>query len=145
MRDYKNNKDPYSDLASVIENTLNTVSSAVGTAAREMSGAWKGKRQEYFQNLHRKTDTAGQKAAPEQAQGRATNPRRRKKLQIKRRGLSAGATIAVSGGLLLAGCAMLEGVFSEPALFDIVLTAALGIASVVVFVAGMLSNRLRCV
>lgn len=61
MRDYKNNKDTYSDLASVIENTLNTVSSAVGTAAREMSGAWKGKRQEYFQNLHLKRIQRGRK------------------------------------------------------------------------------------
>lgn len=142
MSDYKNNKDPYRELASIIENTMNTVSSAVGFAARDLSGAWNGRRQEYFQNLHLKTDADGQKTPFAQEQGRATKPRRRRKLQIKRRGLSAGATIAISGGLLLAGCAMLEGVFSEPALFDIVLTAALGIGSVVVFIAGMLSNRL---
>lgn len=147
MSDYNqnnNNKDPYKNLDAVIENTIHVISSAIGSAARGASGAWNTAKREYFQNLHLQTDVPPEKkAAPQdRKQPKATRQRRKKKLRIKRKGLSIGATLAIAGGLLLAGCAMLEDLFVEPALFDFVLTAAFGIGSIVVFVTGMLSDRL---
>lgn len=147
MSDYNknnNNRDPYSNLETVIEDTINVITSAIGSAARGASSAWNTARQEYFQNLHLKTDI------PPKQQGtssgweppKTANRRRKKKLQIKRKGLSIGAALAISGGLLIAGCSMLEELFTRPALFDFVVTAAFGIGSIVVFITGVLSNRL---
>lgn len=147
MSDYNknnNNKDPYSNLETVIEDTINVITSAIGSAARGASSAWNTARQEYFQNLHLKTDV------PPKQQGtssgwespKTANRRRKKKLQIKRKGLSIGAALAISGGLLVAGCSMLEELLTRPVLFDFVLTSAFGIGSIAVFIAGLLSERL---
>ncbi len=139
-----NNKDPYKNLDAVIENTIHVITSAIGSAARGASGAWNTARQEYFQNLHLQTDVPpkGEGAPQGRKQPKAARSRRKKKLQIKRKGMSIGAALILSGGLLLAGCAMLEDLLVEPALFDFVMTAALGIGSIIVLVTGVLSDRL---
>lgn len=149
MSDYNhnssnNNKDPYKNLDAVIENTIHVITSAIGSAARGASGAWNTARQEYFQNLHLQTDVPhkGEGAPQGREQPKAAKSRRKKKLRIKRKGLSIGAALAISGGLLLAGCAMLEDLLVKPALFDFVMTAALGIGSITVLVTGVLSDRL---
>ncbi len=147
MSDYNknnNNKDPYSNLETVIEDTINVITSTIGSAARGASSAWNTARQEYFQNLHLKTDVPPKRQGTYSGweQPRTANRRGKRKLKIKRKGLSIGAALAISGGLLLAGSSMLEDLFTRPALFDFVAVSAFGIGSIVIFISGLLSNRL---
>lgn len=154
MNDNKNNRDPYSNLASVIENTISAVSTALDSAAKGVSGAWNAQKQsEYFKNLHLnvnqtpKQDTAAETRAqtPQNKQAPPAQPRvtrKKKKLRIDRKGLSIPGAVFLGGGLCLAACAMAEDLFIQPAFFDFILTGGFGIGAIAVFISGIRSNAL---
>lgn len=141
MSDSKNSRDPYNDLAAKIEDTIHTVSAAVGSAAWNLSGVWKEKGGAYLQNLHLKTETARPDMDSRPTREAPPAPRR-KKLQIKRRGRSIRAAIVISAGLLLAACAMLEGLFHDPSPFEIIWTALFGAGGCAVLISGLRNNWL---
>ncbi len=153
MSNNNNHKDPYSDLASVIENTINAVGTALDSAARGVSSAWSTQKQsEYFKNLHLNINQTPKQGATDKGsqpppqnqnqQVRPVQPRRKKKLRIDRKGLSIPGAIFLGGGLFIAACSMGDGLFTQPAFFDIVMTAGFGISSILVLISGIRSDAL---
>ncbi len=151
MSDNNNHKDPYSDLASVIENTISVVGAALDSAARGVSSAWSAQKQsEYFKNLHLNvnqtskqgtaTETGSQ--TPQNQQARPVQTRKKKKLRIDRKGLSIPGAIFLGGGLFIAACSMGDSLFTQPEFFDIVMTGILGISSILVLISGIRSDAL---
>lgn len=152
MSNNNNHKDPYSDLASVIENTISAVGSALDSAARSVSGAWNAQKQsEYFKNLHLNVnqtpnrgtaDGAGAQMPPQNQQARASRPRKKKRLRIDRKGLPLPATIIITGVLLFTECAMVETILSDPGISEFVFAVGVGIGAFAVLISGIRSNAL---
>lgn len=147
MSDNKNNKDPYGDLASVVENTISAASIALDSVAKGVSNAWNAQKQsEYFKNLHLNVNQPPKQRGTYGKKGRQTADKsstgtfaRDKKLQIHRKGLSIATALMIAGGLAFAGCVMVGNIVTEPTagIDEIVCAIGVGISAVAVFISGI--------